>query len=175
MQKTTPHPQWYVVYCASRTEKKTHQLLVKQGITAYLPLITEVRQWSDRKKKVEVPLLKGYVFVYIMPAQFTAVRMITGVVNFVYYNHRPAIVKCSEIETLKQLVTSGMALHTQAAMFTTGDLVSVIEGPLKGLQGTWIKKAKSHKFLIQLEAINQMIWVELPVSAVQVVKGKPAL
>ena len=96
--------RWYVVYTKSRWEKKVYSLLVNNGVEAYCPLNRVKKKWSDRIKWVEEPLFKSYVFVKMTEEQQTGVRMINGVVNFVYWLGKPAVVKDKEIETIRKFL-----------------------------------------------------------------------
>ena len=94
---------WYVVYTKARNEKKAALLLEKSGIDVYCPTVKEVRQWSDRKKTVEVPLFSSYLFVHLAPKERELVYAAPGVVRYLFWLNRPAIVKDQEIETLKKM------------------------------------------------------------------------
>jgi transcription antitermination factor NusG len=96
--------RWYVVYTKSRWEKKVYSLLVNNGVEAYCPLNRVRKKWTDRIKWVEEPLFKSYVFVKMTEEQQTGVRMINGVVNFVYWLGKPAVVKEKEIETIRKFL-----------------------------------------------------------------------
>lgn len=96
--------KWLAVYTQPRWEKKVYKLFQDNGIESYCPLNTVYRQWSDRKKKIEEPLFKSYVFVRVADDERTAVRMISGVINFVYWLGRPAIIKDAEIETIRRFM-----------------------------------------------------------------------
>ena len=74
--------RWYAVYTASRAEKKVKERLDQQGIVNYLPLRVVIRKWSDRSKKVEIPLINGYIFVYVNLLQMQKVLTTFGVVSF---------------------------------------------------------------------------------------------
>ena len=96
--------KWYAVYTKPRWEKKVDKLLTEKGIESYCPLQKIQRQWSDRKKIVEEPLFKSYVFVRIPDAEQTALRKVNGVVNYVYWMGKPAVVKDREIEVIKKFL-----------------------------------------------------------------------
>ncbi len=96
---------WYVVYTRPRWEKKIAEKLDANGIEAYCPLNKVQRQWSDRKKTVHEPLFKGYVFVYVEEEHKWDIRKIDGIVNFIYWNGKPAIVRPKEIETIKKFLS----------------------------------------------------------------------
>lgn len=95
---------WFAVYTKPRWEKKVNMLLQNQGIETYCPLNRVRKKWSDRMKWVEEPLFKSYVFVRISPRDHTQVRMVDGVLNFVYWLGKPAIVKDREIEDIRRFM-----------------------------------------------------------------------
>lgn len=95
---------WYVVYTKPRWEKKVYTLLTDKNIEAYCPLNKVRRKWSDRIKWVEEPLFKSYVFVRVAPEEQQRVRMVNGVVNFVYWLGKPAVVKAREIEVIRKFL-----------------------------------------------------------------------
>src|SRR5688572_20945239 len=98
---TAMNHKWFAVYTKPRWEKKVVKLLVEKGIENYCPLNKVRRQWSDRIKLVEEPLFKSYVFVRVCEEDRTTVRMTDGVINFVYWNGKPAIIKDKEIQAIK--------------------------------------------------------------------------
>ena len=93
--------KWYAVYTKPRWEKKVYGLLQARGVECYCPLNKVRRRWSDRYKVIEEPLFKSYVFVRVAEEEKPSVRMLNGVVNFVYWLGKPAIVKDKEIEIIK--------------------------------------------------------------------------
>src|ERR1700744_6665019 len=80
--------KWYPVYTNPRAEKKAYQALLNKGIETYLPLHRQLKQWSDRKKWVEEPLIKSYLFVKIAEQQQTEVLMTRGVSRFIYFSNK---------------------------------------------------------------------------------------
>jgi transcription antitermination factor NusG len=94
---------WYAVYTKSRTEKKVALRLQEAGIQAYCPVNKREKQWSDRRKVTEEPLFRSYVFVNIdLAKQSAAVRRTLGVVNFVYWLNKPAVIQDDEILAIQQ-------------------------------------------------------------------------
>ena len=126
--------KWYVVYTKARNEKKTALILEKSGIDVYCPIVKEVRQWSDRKKTVEVPLFSSYLFVHLAPKERELVYAAPGVVRYLFWLNRPAIVKDQEIETLKSWL-SGEVLAAKVQTLKPGDCLSISQGPFKGKDG----------------------------------------
>lgn len=96
--------RWYAVYTKPRWEKKVNRLLQEKGYTSYCPLNKVRRKWSDRIKTVEEPLFKSYVFVKIPETGMTNVRMTNGIVNFVYWLGKPAIIREKEIDTIQKFL-----------------------------------------------------------------------
>src|SRR6187402_529657 len=102
MSKEKKH--WYAVYTKPRWEKKVYSLLKDGGMEAYCPLNRVRKKWSDRIKWVEEPLFKSYVFVKVTEEERTGVRMVNGVVNFVYWLGKPAVVKDKEIAIIRKFL-----------------------------------------------------------------------
>jgi transcription antitermination factor NusG len=93
--------KWFAIYTKPRWEKKVNQSLTDKGVECYCPLNKVKRKWSDRIKTIEQPLFKSYVFVKVTEEERTKVRLINGVVNFVYWNGKPAIIREKEIQAIK--------------------------------------------------------------------------
>ena len=104
---------WYVVYTKPRWEKKVYALMTDKNIEAYCPLNKVRKKWSDRIKWVEDPLFKSYVFVKVAEAEHIQVRTIAGVVNFVYWLGKPAIVKNKEIEVIRKFLNDYEEVWTE--------------------------------------------------------------
>jgi len=123
-----------------------------------------MKQWSDRKKIVELPLFNGYVFVYIDSSENEKVMQTRGVVNFVRSEGKIAIVREEEIARLRQLIELGYHVEARGyeKEYKPGDKIKISAGPLKGFEG-YITAAKHGKtFEIILETIKQSIKVNLP-------------
>ncbi len=95
---------WYAIYTKPRWEKKVHSLLSEKKIESYCPLNKVRKKWSDRMKTVEEPLFKSYVFAKVNEEEQTKVRMTAGVMNFVYWQGKPAIIPAKEIETIRKFL-----------------------------------------------------------------------
>jgi len=103
--------KWYIIQTRPRWEKKVADCLEQSGIESYCPVKKVTRKWSDRLKTLEEPLFKSCVLVKIGPEQKTTVRLLDGVVNFVYENGKPAQVKEKQIQMLKKLLDVNGAAH----------------------------------------------------------------
>jgi transcription antitermination factor NusG len=132
--------KWLAVYTKPRWEKKVALLLANQGITVYCPLNRVYRQWSDRVKKVEEPLFKSYVFVLIDDAGHTRVRMTDGVLNFVYWNGKPAVIRPEEIAAIRRFLDEYEQVKVESLeSISPGSTVQVISGVMMGAQAVVTK------------------------------------
>ena len=95
---------WYAIFTKPRAEKKVHQRMLDNNIEAFLPLIKTVRQWTDRKKILHVPLISSYVFVNMLEKDLHVTLPIQGTVNVLKYLGKPAKIKITEIENLNSIV-----------------------------------------------------------------------
>ncbi|MBC8173353.1 MAG: UpxY family transcription antiterminator [Chitinophagales bacterium] len=162
----TPYPaihQWYVLYVRSRAEKKVKDRLDRLRIETFLPLVKVVRQWSDRKKHVQVPLFNGYLFLFIHPDDFLKVKMIEGVVDFVKYEKRYATIRPGEIETIRKFLETGIHLEATPDTFAPGEKVKINFGPLHDSVGELIEIRNEKHFIVRIEVINQILKVSVPV------------
>jgi len=137
MQKTSGelNRKWYAIYTRPRWEKKVNLLLTEKGVESYCPLNKVKRKWSDRLKTVEEPLFKSYVFVKIDDGEKTTVRMTSGVINFVYWNKKPAIIKEKEIQVIKRFLDEHENVHVYPIELRLNDRVRVIAGSFMDQEG----------------------------------------
>jgi len=130
---------WYAVYTKPRWEKKVAKNLGDKGFVAYCPLNKVVRQWSDRKKVVEEPLFKGYVFVRVDSSERTAVKMVDGIVNFVYWNGKPAVVRDEEIETIQRFLSEFQDIEVESLDLQVNTAVVIKKGILVNYKGVVVE------------------------------------
>ena len=95
---------WFAIYTRPKNEKKVTESLEKMGVEVFCPMITQVKQWSDRKKKVKVPLINSYVFVNIEEKDRNVVFQVSGVVRYLFWLGKPAVIKEYDIEVLKNQI-----------------------------------------------------------------------
>ena len=155
---------WPAVYVSSRTEKKITELLNNKGIEAYAPIVKTMRQWSDRKKMVDLPLLNGYVFVHINLSEKDKVLQTRGVVNYVRSEGKIALIREIEIDRLKQLAELGYQMEVTGITkkYKEGDKVKISSGVLKGIEGYVVGAGDNKQIEMLLESIGQCIRVKLP-------------
>jgi transcription antitermination factor NusG len=153
---------WLVFYTKSRQEKKVNELLSRRGFEVFLPLQKVMRQWSDRKKKVEVPLFNSYIFVLESIDKIPSILQTPGVAWNIRHNDKPAILHQKEMEVIKRFISSGLLLENQAVdNLVEGDPVEVVDGSLKGMLGQLVKTNDGEKFTIAIESIGQSMLVRI--------------
>lgn len=155
---------WHALYVNSRSEKRIGESLIARSIEAYVPVVKTMRQWSDRKKLIELPLLNGYIFVNISPKENDTVLQTKGVVKFVRSEGKIATIREIEINRLKQLVELGYQLEANAIdkKYKAGDKIKISSGALKGIEGYVVESRENRQIEVLLESIGQCIRVKLP-------------
>jgi transcription elongation factor/antiterminator RfaH len=162
MYDLTKH--WYALYVRSRSEKKVLMQLEEQGIEVFLPLVTRLKQWSDRKKKVEEPLFKSYVFVHSNEKEHYPVLNVYGVVKFVTFEHKPVVVPDNQIIAIKRYIDDFTEEETNLKNtdLKEGQLVRIIAGPMMGLIGRLQSVKDKKRLTVYIEAVGQYISVSIP-------------
>lgn len=123
--------KWYVLYVQSRKEKKVAEMLQEMQIEVYCPIVKEIRQWSDRKKTVENPLFKSYVFVRLQDRERKVVFGVPGVVRYLFWLGKPAIVRDEEIKTIKEWLENDNVEEITLSKLIPGDELHIKNGILK--------------------------------------------
>lgn len=153
MNSNTENKNWYAIYTKPRWEKKVYALLQEQEVVAYCPLNKVRKKWSDRYKIVHEPLFKSYVFVEVEENEMTKVRMVSGVVNFVYWNGKPAVIKEEEINTIKRFLNEYGHVEVEHIQFTPNQRVKIMSGVLMDKEGIVIRSDKN-KVQVVLESLG---------------------
>lgn len=147
---------WYAVYTKPRNEKKLTQRLQERGIEAYVPLRRTLKQWSDRKKFVEEPMIPSYAFVRINAVQYDTVLNTPGAVRYIWFGGKPATIPDVQIESLKILTGSGVEAETMTGSLPKGSRVRVVSGPLTGFTGLLIQHAGRRRVVLQIDHLEKM-------------------
>jgi transcription antitermination factor NusG len=158
-----PEKKWFALYTKPRWEKKIDAALIRKGIESWCPLQKVERQWSDRKKVIEDPLFKSYVFVRINETERHLVLMTDGVLNFVYYLGKPAVIKEEEVNNIKMYLAEKDARITIISEegFREGEKIRVNFGVFMDKEGTVLRGSRK-KVYVQLQSLGQVMVVEFP-------------
>jgi len=163
---------WRVFYTRARAEKKCEQRLHDRQIDVLLPKKKEVRQWSDRKKKVVEPLFRNYLFANVDEKDRVRVLRTNGVVRCVHFHGEPARLRDETVERLKTMQAAPERLSTVDLRPLVGETVTVTDGPerLRGLTGKVLQHRKQTYVLVRVKAVRQAVKMEVQADWVEVVE-----
>jgi transcription antitermination factor NusG len=148
--------KWFAIYTRPRWEKKANLLLVEKGVESYCPLNKVKRKWSDRMKVVEEPLFKSYVFVKIAEIDRSMVRMTSGVINFVYWNGKPAVIKEKEIQNIKRFLDEFENVEVHPLELKTNQRVKIASGPLMDQEGK-VLDVRNKKVKVAIDSLGYVL------------------
>ena len=148
---------WFALYTRPKNEKKVTDQLVNIGIEAYCPMVTEIKQWSDRKKKVETPLIRSYVFVNLEEKERNNVFQIHGIVRYLYWLGKPAIIQDYEIAVLKDCL-KGVLTSFEVEGIQPGDILTIPKGPFQGKEGI-VSQVEKRKIRLVLKELGVLITI----------------
>lgn len=171
MTKPKEDRKWFAIYVKSRFEKKVHKELEDIGVESFLPLITRIKQWSDRKKKVEEPLFSSYLFVRIEPKDEVLkkkINDISGVVMFVSIENKPIPVPDNQIAAIRTYIIDTDIHEVDYLDAKEGDLVIIKSGELKDLIGRFIDIKGKHRVVINIEVVGQSLPIDVPRSNIEI-------
>jgi len=159
--------KWYPVYTRSRAEKKAYDELIKKDITCYLPLKKTLKQWSDRKKIIEEPLIKSYLFVYISAKEYAEVLMTNGIARFLYFSGNIAFMPEQQIENLKLLLATDAELEVLEYDIKAGEKVIIKAGPFKGMLAEIVALHNKQRLILRLENMGVAIEINTSMAFVE--------
>jgi transcriptional antiterminator NusG len=154
---------WYVIHVKSRQEFVVFAELGRNGVEAFLPSVTKLRQWKDRKKLVKFALFPGYLFVHISPhqAEYRTVLKTRGVVTFICLEKgNPTPVPSEEITSLRSMIESGIELDVYPHI-EVGATVIVIRGPLRDAKGVLVRKENQTLFVVNIGILGRSAGVRI--------------
>ena len=155
-------PRWYAIHIRARHEKKVAKELIRNGITTFLPLVTEVHRWSDRNSKVEVPLFSCYAFVNLESSAEARVSVlrVPGVLSFVGDNHGGGVIPDHEIENIQTLLARNVpfASHT---FLEIGQRVRVCGGALDGVEGILTRFDGKKRLVLSVQTIQRSLSISV--------------
>jgi transcriptional antiterminator RfaH len=148
---------WFALYTKSRNEKKVHAQLLARGIESYLPLQKTLKQWSDRKKWVEEPMIRSYVFVRITGREYFDVLNTPGAVRFIFFEGKAAVIPDWQIKAIQHILASGEDVEITDEHLEPGDKVLITRGPFRDIPGELIKFKGSRKVVLRIDHIGHSL------------------
>lgn len=154
---------WHAIYVNSRAEKKVHAELARKGIESYLPVQRKLRQWSDRKKWVEMPLISGYVFVHITRKEYDTVLQTDNVMQYIRFEGKAAVIRDQDIDMLKRMLGQNeVDIEITSEEMQPGMIVEIIAGPMMGVKGELISFRGANKVALRIAPLGLTVLVESP-------------
>jgi len=160
--------KWYAVYTKPRWEKKVADLLSRKKIENYCPLNKVERMWSDRRKIVMEPLFTSYVFVYVSEAEHLEIRKTDGVINFVYFIARPAVIRTEEIEIIRQFLSDYDNVKLDKTTVNQDDHVMVTDGAFMHMEGN-VLELRNKTIIVKLPSLGHNLVAEIKRTDVKVI------
>lgn len=155
---------WYAMYVRPRTEKKVHKMLEKNQLKSYLPLVSKIKKWSDRKKLILEPLFSSYVFVYISESKdFAKSLLVDGACNFIRFGNDYARIRDEEINNIRILLNGGTdTVEVSHTLPSVGEIRTIKHGLLKGLECMVLRINNKDKVVVKIESIRLNLIATLP-------------
>lgn len=149
---------WYVVYTKPKWEKKVAERLNEIGVHSYCPIITKVSQWSDRKKNITVPLFNSYIFVQVSEKERNSIFQVTGAIRYLFWLGKPAVVKDSEIDSIRDWLAIPDLYEVSVETLKQGDRIILESGPFVS-QSAIIQEVKQNHYILILESLGCILKV----------------
>ena len=158
--------KWFALYTKPRAEFKAEEQIKSENIECYLPTVTRLKQWSDRKKKVTEPLFSGYIFINAdEKGRLTALEQ-NAVVRTICFEGKPAVIPQWQIENLKKLMDENPEVFISNQLHT-GTIVKVVSGPFSDVEGVIMQVSRDERTLaISIDMLNRSVLVHLPVESI---------
>jgi transcription antitermination factor NusG len=167
-------PHWYAAYTCANHEKRVAEQLGLRSIEYFLPLFQTVRQWKDRRKRLELPLFPGYVFMRLPVQERSRVLELASVVRLVGFGALPCVIPDREIEALRNVVSC--RLRAEPHLYpAVGRRVRIIRGPLEGIEGTLVRKKGIVRLVLSVDIIRKSATVEVDLGDVEPIKSSEPL
>jgi len=157
MQPVTKKYCWYVLYTRCLHEGKAEEYLKRNSIEVYLPKHKVLRQWSDRKKWIEVPLFPSYIFVRVSCREYEKALLHSSIVRYITLEGCPCLVPDEQVDSLKVLLRNNLEFKITREIFEKGDLVVFKEGPLTGYSAEVLNRKGGKELILRLDGTNHAL------------------
>ena len=152
--------KWFVLVIKTNREKQVAEILDNHGFEIYCPVKKEIRQWSDRKKKVEVPIFQNYLFVRLKEADRDTVFITSYVKKYLYWLGKPAVVRDEEIETIRKWMSDTSILNVTPSHLQKGKLITIEKGAFKDNEAT-IQEVRKNELKLVLNGLGIVLLAKI--------------
>ena len=156
MKETIQISKWHVLYTKPRHEIKAKERLIQNGFEVYCPMITTLKQWSDRKKKVSTPLLPSYLFIKTTEKKRNLPLKDPSVLNYIFWLGKPAIVRDSEIKSLKGIISKDNVQEFEIRKLKIGSQIELSKSLVKGKKAI-IKSISNNTIKAEIKELGMTI------------------
>lgn len=156
---------WYAIYTKSRNEKKLAERLEKKGFEVYAPTQTVIKQWSDRKKKVEEVLFKSYVFARFDLKEKIEILQTPGAVALINWLGKPAVIRDEEMQAIQNFLNEHPESNVATLELKTGEKVRIAYGSLKDQEGV-VRRQTKHKVTLEISPLGLALTATVPKSQI---------
>ncbi|MBT8387447.1 MAG: UpxY family transcription antiterminator [Ignavibacteria bacterium] len=152
---------WFALYTKPRSEFKASQQLAGVEIEHYLPAVMKLKQWSDRKKKVTEPLIRGYIFIYANEHQRLASLEQPSIVRCIFDGGHPAAIPDWQIDNIRKMLSlkSEIIVHNG---IVSGTIVKIKNGPFEGVVGIVTNNEMGKSISISIDILNRSVITKVP-------------
>ena len=162
---------WYAIVVKPQAERAVEVVLTQKSYETFFPVVTSERRWSDRTKRVDVPLFPGYVFCRFDSDRRLPVMTTPGVREIVGYGRQAAPVDDAELAALRVVLASGAALES-CEYWRRGDLVEVTHGPMRGLRGLLLEVKGGCRVAMSVHLLQRSVSVEIDRTRIRRIEGE---
>jgi len=166
--------RWYAIYTSAHHEKRVAEQLTERRIESFLPTYSSMRRWKDRRKRLELPLFPGYVFVRLPLADRLRVLVLPGVVRLVGYGGPPVALPEEEMETMRARLAAS-PLARPHPYLTAGRRVRMKSGPLEGLEGVLLRRRSRLRLVVSVDLLQRSVVVDVEEADVAPLPGASPL
>jgi transcription antitermination factor NusG len=156
---------WHVAYTFPKSERKAYDSLQRIGVDSFVPMHYVLRKWSDRIKKLEMPLFPNYIFIYLVASERHDVLKTPEIVRYVCFDGKPAIVSDTLVDSLKKISTAELEV-SDLRIGIGGVPVRIVEGPFAGSEGLLVKKNGRSRFVVRVKSLQSSVSLEISASSV---------
>ncbi len=171
MREEVFNKYWLAFYTRPRHEFTARTDILHMGIEVYLPVITVLKKWSDRKKRVTEPLFKSYIFAYCNEAERLRILQSKSIVTTLFYNGKPAHVPDWQIDGVRKMLEGNEEVKIVEGI-KKGARIKITDGPFTGIEGVIYSPENDEKYVaVSLDILNRSVVAKLPVKDIEILKA----
>ena len=161
---------WYVLRTKPRQEKKAASYLSNAGFEVYIPLRETIKIWSDRKKKVEEPIIPSYIFIYISEKDRTLIFPAIGITNYMYWLNKPVIIRDKEMTQMQKWFNDHAEEEIKSREVEVGSTVKIESGIMIGKEGI-VERVGAKYITLSIPQLGIKLQVDKPSTIIKKVSS----